>query len=102
MARFRIEFEWDPSKASSNVAKHRVTFDAAMSVFRDPLSATIIDDSHGADEERWITMGSSANGSLVLVVHTWRQTGVDSAIVRIISARKPTKREARQYAEGQP
>ncbi len=49
----RIDFEWDPAKATSNTAKHRVTFEAAMTVFRDPLARSILDREHGADEERW-------------------------------------------------
>ena len=73
-----------------------------MTVFRDPFAATVLDSEHGAGEERWITLGECAGGALVLVVHAWVQTSDDIARVRIISARRPTKREARQYREGQP
>ena len=100
MTVFRIEFDWDPKKEASNRAKHGVAFELAMTVFRDPLAATILDNQHGADAERWITLGESANGTLVLVVHTWVQTNADFTLVRIISARRPTRREARQYKEG--
>ena len=93
----RIDFDWDPKKEASNRARHGVSFDLAMTVFRDPLAATILDNQHGGDEERWITLGESANGTLVLVIHTWGQTSADHAAVRIISARRPTRREARQY-----
>ena len=102
MAAFRIDFDWDPKKEASNSAKHGVAFELAMTVFRDPLAATILDHEHGGDEERWITLGESVDGRLVLVVHTWVQTSADHALVRIISARRPTRREARQYKEGGP
>jgi len=71
-----------------------------MNVFRDPFVATILDPDHGADEERWITLGRSGSSSLVLVVHTWTQIDSERARVRIISARRRTRREARQYSEG--
>jgi uncharacterized DUF497 family protein len=94
----RIDFDWDPAKAASNVAKHGVVFDAAMTVFRDPLALSIPDpDSVG--EERWITMGETTTGNLLVVVHTWVSTAPDSSAVRIISARRPTRNEARQYRE---
>jgi uncharacterized DUF497 family protein len=100
MSVFRIDFDWDPNKEASNRTKHGVPLELAMTVFRDPLAATILDNEHGADEERWITLGESANGTLIVVVHTWVQTSADHALVRIISARRPTPREARQYKEG--
>ena len=100
MSHSRIEFDWDPKKAASNRLKHGITFEAAMGVFRDPLAATILDPDRGADEERWITLGRSGSGSLMLVVHTWAQIDSERARVRIISARRPTRREARQYSEG--
>ena len=100
MSAFRIEFDWDPDKEASNRAKHGVAFELARTVFRDPLAASIPDEDHSGDEERWITLGESANGTLVLVIHTWVQTKEDHALVRIISARRPTRREARQYKEG--
>ena len=102
MPALRIEFDWDPKKEASNRAKHGVAFELAMTVFRDPLAATILDTEHGADEERWITMGESANGALIVAVHTWVQMSADHALVRIISARRPTRHEARQYREGLP
>ena len=100
MSTFRIDFDWDPSKESANTAKHGVAFELAMTVFRDPLAATILDEEHSGEEERWITMGQTEDGSLVVVVHTWLQTDNDHAQIRIISARRPTRREARQCREG--
>jgi uncharacterized DUF497 family protein len=98
----RIEFEWDPEKAASNAAKHRVTFQEAMSVFMDPFARTILNPDHSADEERWVTMGEASTGNLLVVVHTWREIDPFRTAVRIISARRPTSRETRQYREETP
>ena len=95
----RIDFDWDPAKAASNAAKHGVAFPDAMSVLNDPLGLSIPDPA--ASEERWVTVGLAATGKLLVVVHTWEETGENSAAVRIISARRATRREARQYREGE-
>jgi uncharacterized DUF497 family protein len=95
----RIDFDWDPAKAASNVAKHHVTFQEAMTVFVDPFARTILNPDHRADEERWVTMGEASTGNLLVVVHTWREMDPFQTAVRIISARRPTPREARQYRE---
>jgi hypothetical protein len=95
----RIEFDWDPSKAASNAAKHGVSFAQAMAVFHDPLARTILDPDHGTDEDRWVTLGESSAGNLLVVVHTWTEIDQDRGLVRIISARRPTRHEARQYRE---
>ena len=100
MPSYRIEFDWDPSKEASNRAKHGLAFELALTVFRDPFAASILDEDYAENEERWITIGETADGSLALVIHTWVETDQDHAFVRIISARRPTKREARQYREG--
>jgi uncharacterized protein len=94
----RIEFDWDPAKAAVNVLKHSVTFEDAMTVFRDPLARSILDHGTGG-EERWVTMGEAATGNLLVVVHTWAEIDADHSIVRIISARQPTRNEVRQYRE---
>src|SRR5262245_46994148 len=60
----RIAFDWDPAKAASNVAKHGVTFREAMTVFRDPLAMSLLDDDSSADEERWVTLGLASTGNL--------------------------------------
>jgi uncharacterized DUF497 family protein len=98
----RIEFDWDMEKAASNAAKHGVTFQEAMAVFVDPFARTILNPDHGADEERWVTMGEASTGNLLVVVHTWREMDPFRTAVRIISARRPTPREARQYREEAP
>ncbi len=95
-----MEFDWDPDKASSNRAKHGVRFEDAMTVFLDPLALSILDEAHGRAEERWVTLGRSAPGRLLLVVHTYIELIDDRIAIRIISARPATRREARQYEEG--
>ena len=94
---FEYRFGWDPVKARSNRLKHDVTFDLAATVFDDPLTSSIPDDDHSDSEERWVTMGRAANGTLVVVSHTYREVGVNAANVRIISARRGTSHERRQY-----
>jgi uncharacterized DUF497 family protein len=91
------EFEWDPRKAADNRRKHRVSFEAAATAFADPLSVTIPDPDHAAaSEPRYILVGRSAEGRLLVVSHAERGTAV-----RIISARPATRREREQYEEGQ-
>lgn len=95
----RIDFDWDPAKAASNLAKHGVSFREAMTVFTDPFIHSMLDPDHGADEERWVSLGESSTGNLLVVVHTWRELDPFRTAVRVISARRPTRKEARQYRE---
>lgn len=85
-------FEWDPTKAAENLVKHGVAFEEAKSVFADPMFITFVDDEHSVDEERYITVGISGRGRLLVVAHTERQERI-----RIISARKATKKEVSYY-----
>jgi uncharacterized protein len=85
-------FDWDEEKAVSNWLKHRVSFEEAATVFFDPLSLTIDDPEHSADEDRFVTIGLGDFGRLLVVVHTDRD-----GIIRIISARAATPRERRAY-----
>lgn len=95
----RIDFDWDSAKATSNAAKHGVTFEAAMTIFNDSLALSALDQDSSASEERWITLGEAAGGQLLVVVHTWNDVDPDRPIIRIISARRPTAGEAREYRE---
>lgn len=95
----RFEFDWDPAKAQANRRKHGVTFEDAMGVFLDPLALTLFDDGHSEAEDRWITLGRSGPDLLLLVIHTHVEITNDKVAIRIISARKPTVRERRQYEE---
>ncbi len=95
----RYGFDWDPDKAERNLSKHQVSFEEAMTVFSDPLALSLIDRDQD-EEERWITLGQSSEGKLVLVVHTYAEVSPEQAYIRIISARRPTRRERRQYEDG--
>lgn len=88
----QLGFEWDSVKAEKNVEKHQVSFKEAAAVFDDPLFITFIDDEHSIDEEQYITIGLSGSGRLLMVAHAERQDGI-----RIISARRATKKEEQFY-----
>lgn len=90
-----MKFEWDPSKAAENVAKHGVTFEEAATVFRDTLSVTGLDPDHSIDEERLVVFGVSTSDRLLVVAHTER-----GDTIRIISARTTTPTERKIYEEG--
>lgn len=92
-------FEWDPRKAHDNRDKHGITFDEAATVFRDSKALSIFDPDHSETEDRWITMGISGNGRLLIVNHTFRVESEDDVTVRIISSRKATKQETKKYGE---
>jgi len=87
-----LRFEWDARKAARNRVKHGVSFEDAATAFGDPLSLTISDPDHSEDEDRFILVGSTTTGRLVVVVHVERVE-----VVRIISARLATKQERRTY-----
>lgn len=91
---YGLQFEWDLKKAKSNEAKHGVTFDEASSVFYDPYARVIDDPEHSDDEERLIILGLSSRANELIVSHCYR--GEDD-VIRIISARKATKTESKQY-----
>jgi uncharacterized DUF497 family protein len=90
-----LSFEWDEGKASGNLAKHSVSFSEASTVFADPLSRTIPDPLHSDDEARFIIVGESSAGRTLVVVHTHR-----GEAIRIISARRATPRERKDYERG--
>ena len=87
-----MEFEWDAKKADSNVAKPGVTLPEAMTVFGDPLELAIADPDHSEEEFRFLSMGHSALGRLLVVAYTERE-----GRTRIINAREATPRERREY-----
>ena len=87
-----MRFEWDRAKAEANRRKHRVSFDEAASIFFDPLSMTITDPDHSAGERRFLTMGISSKGRLLVVAHTER-----GDILRIISARTASAAERKRH-----
>ncbi len=87
-----MEFEWDAGKAVSNLAKHGVSFAEAMSLFGDPLEVTIGDPVHSREEARFVSVGLSGAGRLLVVVYTERE-----GRIRIISAREAGPKERRHY-----
>ena len=87
-----MEFEWDREKAKRNLRKHKVSFDEAMTIFYEPLSATFDDPDHSTDEERLITIGYSSRSRLLVVSHTER-----GKTIRIISARPATAHERKRH-----
>lgn len=90
-----LRFEWDPQKAKLNFHRHQVSFEEATTVFLDPLSVTIDDPLHSADEARLVITGQSKANRVLVIVHTERGDRI-----RLISARLATKRERQDYAEG--
>ncbi len=87
-----MEFEWNPDKATLNLEKHGVSFQEAATVFNDPLSVTFPDPDHSIGESRYVMIGMSEFGKLLLIAHTDREKKI-----RIISARKATRQEKRFY-----
>ncbi|MCI0376837.1 MAG: BrnT family toxin [Gemmataceae bacterium] len=89
-----LEFEWDEDKAVANVKKHQVAFEEAATVFYDSLAAIFDDEAHSEEEQREIIIGHSAENRLLLVCFT-----ECAGAIRIISARRATKKERRDYEE---
>jgi uncharacterized DUF497 family protein len=91
-----LRFSWDSRKAASNLRKHGVSFEEAVTAFGDPLSLTIPDPLHSESEDRFVLLGLSGNSRLLVVVHAER----DDDDIRIISARLASRRERIQYEKG--
>ena len=89
-----IQFEWHPSKSTANLKKNQVSFEEAQTVFYDEFAVQFFDEDHSADEERFLMLGMSVHSKLLIVCHCEREGG---EIIRIISARKATKRESAFY-----
>ena len=92
-------FEWDPLKTKSNIKKHKISFERATEIFLDPYALSIFDKEHSIDEDRWITIGITKSDILIVVNHTFHTITKDSIRIRIISARKATKNENKQYQD---
>ncbi len=89
-----ISFIWDETKARENLIKHKISFEEAQTVFSDPNARMIFDTEHSRDEERFILLGISSGLRLLVVCHCYRENDM---LIRIISARKATKKEQKQY-----
>lgn len=89
-----MEFRWDAQKARLNLEKHGVSFEEASTVFYDPFAKVGHDPDHSSDEDRFILIGHSRKNNLLFVVHVYEET---EESIRIISARKATKKEKRDF-----
>jgi uncharacterized protein len=89
-----MKFEWDDNKAVRNLSKHGVSFDEAKTIFDDPLYVDFYDPDHSDDEERYLIIGESNRGRLLIVSYTERKN-----LIRIISARQVTRSEREAYEE---
>jgi uncharacterized protein len=94
-----IQFEWDAPKAAANLKKHQVSFEEAKSVFYDEFGVQFFDDDNSLEEERFLMLGMSSEAKLLIVCHCERE---DGEVIRIISARKATKRESAFYPSARP
>jgi uncharacterized DUF497 family protein len=86
-------------KAVSNEDKHGVSFEEAATIFADPMALTIFDPDHNESDDRWITMGLSIKGRLLIVVHTFRDDNEGAHTIRIVSTRKASRHELKKYGE---
>jgi uncharacterized DUF497 family protein len=93
------QFDWDPAKALANRREHGITFEQAATVFLDALALTVYDSLSSHGEERWFTLGCDAGGRLLAVAHTYEDASPGRARIRIISVRKATRHERRNYEE---
>lgn len=91
-----IRFEWDENKNEINKKKHKISFEEAQTVFYDENALVIDDPEHSREEERFIILGLSKKANLLVVCHCYRAS---DSVIRIISARKATKTETKQYQE---
>ena len=94
-----IKFEWDPPKAVANLKKHRVSFEEAQSVFFDEFGVQFFDEDHAEEEDRFLMLGMRSQAKLLIVCHCERERG---GVIRIISARRATKRESAFYQGEHP
>lgn len=96
-----MKFEWDLHKEASNIQKHGVSFEQASYVFSDPFALSTFDVEHSEMEDRWVLLGRPRSEVILVVIHTFRdKDGIES--VRIISARKATKKERQAYQKRLP
>ena len=96
----QFQFEWDEGKAAANMRKHGIPFDFARTVFSDPKLLTVADLEHSDVEERWFSVGCASNGAILSLVYLWSDARAETTTVRLISARRATQNEIRQYREG--
>lgn len=91
-----MRFDWDEEKNQLNHRKHGIWFEEAQTVFVDDLGRVFVDGEHSHNEERFVFVGMSSAARILIVVHCYRQ---QDSVIRIISARKPSKNERKIYEE---
>jgi len=96
----RYNFDWNPDKARKNRRKHKISFERATTIFRDPNAISIVDEKHSKHEDRWITMGIDSNGILLVASHTFKNIDQSTCEIRVISARKAETHEIQHYQTG--
>ncbi len=94
---FQYRFAWDSRKAQQNLKNHKIAFERAATTFLDPEALSEFDDDHSEEEDRWLTLGVDRTGTLLVVSHTYREETENSATIRLLSARRATKKESKQY-----
>lgn len=103
MSELHIQFEWDLEKEKINISKHKLNFTDASHVFSDTFQLNLFDEKHSDGEDRWLVIGEIPIMKTVVVVHTFRQSHVyNNVMIRIISARKATKKERADYFSRRP
>jgi len=98
-ATVQLNFEWDPIKAAANQQKYGVRFEQVATIFRDRNMLSLYDEEHSNNEDRWITLGLSVNGPLLVVHHTFEETDDQTVMIRIFSSRRATPAEIARYTE---
>lgn len=101
MDEHRFQFEWDEAKAAANLRKHGIAFELATSIFGDPRILTLADTTHSESEERWFSVGLASSGVPMSVAYLWTDAGVGLIKIRLITARRATAGEIRNYTENQ-
>lgn len=89
----KYNFEWDVTKALQNYRKHKISFERAAEILLDPFMFSICDSEHSLTEDRWITIGKDKSDVPLVVIHTFKEADANNSSIRIISARRATKKE---------
>jgi len=97
----QYQFEWDEIKAAANMLKHGVSFELASTVFADPGLLTVADLDHSGIDERWFSIGTASDGRILFVTYLWSESEPPITKVRLISTRRATATEIRQYEANQ-
>ncbi|MBI5192804.1 MAG: BrnT family toxin [Nitrospirae bacterium] len=94
-----MRFEWDEHKNKENIKRHGISFGEAKEVFDDPFHISLLDKRFDYFEERWITIGATKDGKIIVIGHLYYMTEDGIEIIRIITARKAAKKEREQYED---